>query len=333
MVSKLDQYLAAATRENTRRSYEAATRHFEVEWGGCLPASPETIARYLADFGDRLAANTLRQRLAAIASWHTAHGFVDPTRAPIVKQTMRGIQTLHPRIEKRATPLQLRELGHVADWLEQAAVNAKARADRPSELRHLRDRALILLGFWRGFRSDELITLRAEHVKFIGNEGLHCFLGHSKGDRDARGALYKVPALSRWCAVGATRDWLEQSAIADGPVFRKIDHAGHIGGHALHANSVVPLLRAALARAGLEAADYSSHSLRRGFAGWASANGWDVKSLMAYVGWRDVHSAMRYVDARDPFQALEPGADTPAILSLSAPDPVPRPNRSTMEKQ
>lgn len=330
MVSKLDQYLAAATRENTRRSYAAATRHFEIDWGGCLPASAETVAHYLADYGDRLAANTLRQRLAALASWHSAHGFVDPTRAPIVKQAMRGIQTLHPRAEKRATPLQLRELGHVADWLEQAAMKAKARADRPSELRHLRDRALILLGFWRGFRSDELISLRAEHMKFIGDEGLHCFLGHTKGDRDARGTLYKVPALSRLCAVRATRDWLEQSTIENGPVFRKIDHAGHIGRRALHANSVVPLLRAALGRAGLPAGDYSSHSLRRGFAGWASANGWDVKSLMAYVGWRDVHSAMRYVDARDPFHALTRGAD---VLALSAPDPALEPRRSIADPQ
>ncbi|NVL47787.1 tyrosine-type recombinase/integrase, partial [Pseudomonas syringae pv. actinidiae] len=39
------------------------------------------------------------------------------------------------------------------------------------------------------------------------------------------------------------------------------------------------------------------HSLRRGFASWAHAAGWDLKSLMAYVGWRDIKSAMRYIDA------------------------------------
>lgn len=318
MMSKLDQYLAAATRENTRRSYEAATRHFEVEWGGCLPASPETIARYLADYGDRLAANTLRQRLAAIASWHTAHGFVDPTRAPIVRQAMRGIQTLHPRIEKRATPLQLRELGQVADWLELAAINAKARGDRPSELRHLRDRAMILLGFWRGFRSDELITLRAEHVEFVGQEGMRCFLGRSKGDRNARGTLYKVPALSRWCAVSATRAWLEAGAIIEGPVFRKVGRTGALGSKSIHPNSVVRLLRTAFALAGLAADGYSSHSLRRGFAGWANANGWDLKSLMEYVGWRDIASAMRYVDARDPFAQLPTDNQSVGVLSLAS---------------
>lgn len=46
---------------------------------------------------------------------------------------------------------------------------------------------------------------------------------------------------------------------------------------------------------------FSSHSLRRGFATWANAQGWDTKSLMEYVGWKDVQSAMRYIDTPDPF--------------------------------
>ena len=68
----------------------------------------------------------------------------------------------------------------------------------------------------------------------------------------------------------------------------------------LHAGSFVPLLRTLFRAAGLPAPDsYSSHSLRRGF--WANSNGWDLKMLMEYVGWKDVRSAMRYIDAADPF--------------------------------
>lgn len=48
-MSAIDRYVEAATRENTRRSYQSALRHFEVEWGGFLPASADMIARYLAD--------------------------------------------------------------------------------------------------------------------------------------------------------------------------------------------------------------------------------------------------------------------------------------------
>jgi integrase len=84
----------------------------------------------------------------------------------------------------------------------------------------------------------------------------------------------------------------------------------------LHPNSLIPLLRRLLIAAGLpNAGDYSSHSLRRGFAGWANANGWDVKALMEYVGWRDMHSAMRYLDGGDPFarQRIEVGLQSPAL--------------------
>ncbi|WP_232448875.1 hypothetical protein [Burkholderia ubonensis] len=48
-MSAIDRYVEAATRENTRRSYQSAIRHFEVEWGGFLPASADAIARYIAD--------------------------------------------------------------------------------------------------------------------------------------------------------------------------------------------------------------------------------------------------------------------------------------------
>ena len=36
--------------------------------------------------------------------------------------------------------------------------------------------------------------------------------------------------------------------------------------------------------------------------GWANSSGWDLKDLMAYVGWRDVDSAMRYLDSSAELQ-------------------------------
>lgn len=69
-MSAIDRYVEATTRENTRRSYQLAIRHFELEWGGFLPASADLIARYLADYAETLSVNTLRSRLAALAQWH-----------------------------------------------------------------------------------------------------------------------------------------------------------------------------------------------------------------------------------------------------------------------
>ncbi len=155
----VERYIEAATRENTRRSYRSAIRHFEVEWGGFLPASADAIARYLAEHAESLSVNTLRTRLAALAQWHQAQGFPDPTKTPHVRKVLKGIATLHPATEKRAKPLQLAQLERLAAWLDVQIAHAEQAGDVRMHRSHLRNRALVLLGFWRGFRSDELSRL------------------------------------------------------------------------------------------------------------------------------------------------------------------------------
>lgn len=288
--------------------------------------------KFLADHAGRLATNTLKQRLAALAQWHIEQGFADPTRAPVVRKVLKGIITLHPTAEKRAEPLQLAQLAQVLGWLEGAAAAASNRGDRAGELRHLRDRALVSLGFWRGFRGDELIRLRVEHIRIVAGQGMTCFLPRSKGDRQHLGTTFKVPALSRCCPVAATRDWMAAADLAEGPLFRKVDRWALIHADSLHSNSLIGLLRRAFAQSGLPAPNgYSGHSLRRGFAAWADANGWDVRTLMEYVGWKDMKSAMRYLDGADPFarERIESGlALLTAPLVLAAPEPLEAPTHS-----
>jgi integrase len=299
-MSDIDRYIEAATRDNTRRSYRAAIEHFEVIWGGFLPATSDSVARYLAHYAGSLSVNTLKVRISALAQWHLSQGFPDPTKAPVVRQVLKGIRALHPAQEKQAEPLQLRDLEQVVEWLERRAEQALGRQAHGEALRCRRDAALILLGFWRGFRSDELCRLRVEDIKAVAGSGITLFVPRSKGDRDNLGRTYQTPALQRLCPVRAYLQWIDHAALSHGPVFRSIDRWGNLGEAELHANSVIPLLRQALARAGVAAQHYTSHSLRRGFASWAHGNGWDLKSLMSYVGWRDIKSAMRYIDA-SPF--------------------------------
>ena len=79
--------------------------------------------------------------------------------------------------------LQLEQLARVTDWLERAALEADHAERQAEALRHRRDRALILLGFWRGFRGDELLRVRVEHLHVIPGQGMTCFLARTKGDR------------------------------------------------------------------------------------------------------------------------------------------------------
>lgn len=91
-------------------------------------------------------------------------------------------------------------------------------------------------------------------------------------------------------------------------MFRKVDRWGNLAEDGINSGSLIPLLRRISKQAGLSADLYSSHSMRRGFATRASANGWDIKALMTYVGWKDMKSTLRYMDASASFAWLAVGA-------------------------
>lgn len=316
-MADLNTYLQAAKKTNTVDAYAAAIRHYEYEWKGFLPATPEDVATYLANYAGTLSINTLQLRISALAKWHAVQGFPDPTKDELVLNTLKGIRALHPAKERQARALNFEVLHAVDRWLSGAIEEADAAGDRASSLRHRRDRALILLGFWRGFRRDELGKLQAQYVTVTPGNYMECFLPLSKGDRHNAGTTFRAPVLASLCPVEAYLDWTSAAFIEQGPVFRAIDQWGTVSPTGLHRDSMIPILRSAMTAAGIKDADsYSTHSLRRGFANWAADQNWDLKTIMEYVGWKNVNSAMKYLDAVDPFAGLKnlnPMAQLPLI--------------------
>ena len=132
---------------------------------------------------------------------------------------IKGIRTLHPAPAKQAAPLLLVHLEQAVGWLEQQATLAQEHGDWGGVMRHRRDIALVLIGFWRGFRSDELARLQVEHTQVEAGAGITFYLPHSKGDRQHLGATYHTPALKKLCPVQAYIDWITEAALVRGPVF------------------------------------------------------------------------------------------------------------------
>ena len=129
-----------------------------------------------------------------------------------------------------------------------------------------------------------------------------------------------VSGRHEFAQVNAYTAWVEAAHLATGPVFRAIDRWGRVSDTGLHGDSIAPLLRAILAQAGIASSElYSGHSLRRGFANWATANGWSLKTLMEYVAWQNVQSAMRYVEAADPFSKHHIESTTLPVVSYGTP--------------
>lgn len=304
-MDKIDFYLQASIRENTQKSYASAIHHYEIEWQGLLPTTADHVARYLTDYAGVLSINTLKQRLAALSQWHIEQGFPDPTKASIVKKVLKGIKTVHSVQEKQAKPLQLIQLKQAVDYLDHVIEQSKNSGEHIKQLRYTRNKSLLLLGFWRGFRGDELTRLNIENIE-IHSEGLYCYLAKSKSDRLLSGQYFQVPKLNILCPVNAYLDWLDISGLTSGFVFRSINRWGVISATGLHIDSLIPLIRSIFSEAKIDSAElYSAHSLRRGFAYWATDNGWDIKDLMQYVGWKNINSVLRYIKSSEKFHKID----------------------------
>src|ERR1022692_1369216 len=82
------EFARQSKAENTLRGYRGDWKDF-CQWCGArelcpLPASPETVAGYIAECAGRLKVGSIQRRLNAIAEAHKATGLESPTHNPIV---------------------------------------------------------------------------------------------------------------------------------------------------------------------------------------------------------------------------------------------------------
>jgi integrase len=97
----------------------------------------------------------------------------------------------------------------------------------PGDLRGLRDRTLLLVGWAAALRRSELVALEVADMSFEP-EGVVLTIRRSKTDREGAGATVAVPfgAEEATCPVGALRRWLETAAMRGKPNIRGT--SGHL---------------------------------------------------------------------------------------------------------
>ena len=267
-------YADAARSLATRRAYSADMAAFSA-CGGQVPASPELVASYLAA-SDTLAASTLRRRLAAIADAHQALGHPDPTKHPLVRKVFRGICRVHGLRADAATPLD-------ADLL------ARIVAALPNDFTAIRDRALLLVGFFCALRRSELVALGVEDLD-RRPEGWTIAIKRSKTDPYGKGQYVPLPTFQGPLSpTAAVADWLAIAKLSQGPVFRTISSDDKIG-LALPGPQVGLILRRRALRAGLDVQRLSAHSLRSGFAVSATRAGIATAQIQAVTRHRSLGS-------------------------------------------
>lgn len=284
-----NDYIKAATSNNTRIAYRQDIRHFEAS-GGKLPATPDIICRYLTSFANHLNPRTLNRRLIAIRHWHLYQGFPDPTQHPAIHKTMAGIHRIHGQPKIKAHALTLEELAKIVDHLQGLGSIAAYR-----------DNALLQIGFFGALRRSELVAIHYEHINWQ-KEGAEILIPTSKTDQLHDGQYVAIPfGNQQLCPIRALKKWLDEAGIKAGPIFRPILARNRIGEKALTPLSVNHILKSRAKAVGLNYASLSGHSLRRGFATAAALAGAPLQAIMRGARWKHPATAMEYIDAVDRF--------------------------------
>ena len=269
---KILEFIEAATAENTRRAYQSDLRHFLAR-GGCIPASSEQVARYLADHAATLSMATLARRLAGIRAAHVERGFPDPTKGELIRLTHRGIRRKYGKPRRRVAPLRIEHLSAIVSALG-------------TSTRDIRDRALLLLGFSGAFRRSELCGIQYGWISWT-EQGLFITLHKTKTDQESRGRSVLIPhGRGPFSPVAALEAWLKLSGIAEGALFRRVCKSGRIFAEGLSASAIAAIVKRRAAQIGLIPTCFSGHSLRAGFATSAAVAGvpmWRIKRQTGHL--------------------------------------------------
>jgi hypothetical protein len=106
---QVQHYLQASLSDNTRRAYSRDIEHF-LAWGGRIPASPVSVASYLAEHAQTLSYATLCRRVVAIGRAHSIKRLPSPAHAEMVKATLHGIRRTTGSAQRRVAPVLLHDV-------------------------------------------------------------------------------------------------------------------------------------------------------------------------------------------------------------------------------
>lgn len=310
LVEHARRYASAALAPATRRAYDSDWRHFG-RWcrhQGLLPspADPQRIGLYLTALargeagGPAQSVATIARRLSAL-SWHYQQKGERLDRAdPHIATVLAGIRRLHGR-----PPLQKEAV--LADDLL-AMIGTLDLGD----LRGVRDRAMMLLGFAGGLRRSELVGLdrgpeQTEDATgwiAIEEKGLLITTRGKTGWREVEIGPGSSPLT---CPVAALTNWLHLGRVRHGPLFRRILKEGRVGTDRLNDRQVARLVQKTASAAGLRAdvpegrraALFGGHSLRAGLASSAET---DERYVQRQLGHASAEMTRRYQRRRDRFR-------------------------------
>jgi site-specific recombinase XerD len=200
---------------------------------------------------------------------------------------MRGIRSTVGTAPRKKTPATA----------ERIVAMALAAAE---DIKGLRDRALLLIGFAGAFRLSELVALNLEDVE-ESELGLKVIIRHSKTDQERAGYTIAIVRGSVACPVSALKAWVKAAGITTGPIFRSAKRGGAVAGR-LPAQTVADIVKTYAELVGLDPALFAGHSMRSGFLTSAAKRGASIFKMMDQSRHRSVETLRGYVRDAEIFK-------------------------------
>ena len=284
---------------NTVRAYKSDFNDFSlfcVQNGfKSLPSEPKIVSLYLTYLSTKeVKMSTLKRRLVSIGVIHKLKGHYLDTKHPSIIENIMGIKRRKGSIQKGKKPLLINNLKELINVIDQ---------QNKSEIKKLRDRSIILIGFSGGFRRNELVSLDYDDLDFVP-EGLKINLRRSKTDQFGEGFTKALPYFDsfKYCPVVSLKNWLQVSKINSGSVFRRFVKGSKLSEKRLTDQTVALLIKEYLNLAGIDSKNYSGHSLRSGFATSAAEAGVEERSIMTMTGHKSTEMVRRYIKEANLFK-------------------------------
>jgi len=260
-----------------------------------LPTEPRIVSLYLTYLSTKnIKISTIKRRLVSIGVVHKLKGHYLDTKHPSIIENIMGIKRRKGTIQKAKKPLLINSLKKIINVIDQ---------EIKDEIKILRDRSIILIGFAGGFRRNEIVSLDFDDLEFV-NEGLKIRLKRSKTDQYGEGAMKGIPYFDnlQYCPVISIQRWIEVSKINSGPLFRRFRKGSNLSENRLSDQTVALLIKDYLEFAGIDSKNYSGHSLRSGFATTAAEAGAEERSIMAMTGHKSTEMVRRYIKEANVFK-------------------------------
>ena len=260
-----------------------------------LPTEPKIVSLYLTYLSTKDSKmSTLKRRLVSIGVIHKLKGHYLDTKHPSIVENIMGIKRRKGSSETGKKPLLINNLKAIIDVIDQ---------QKKEQIKKLRDRSIILIGFSGGFRRNEIVALNYDDLDFV-SEGLKINIRRSKTDQFGEGALKALPYFdnSKYCPVVSLKNWINVSKINSGSLFRRFSKGSRLSENRLTDQTVALLIKEYLRLAGIDSKNYSGHSLRSGFATSAAELGVEERSIMAMTGHKSTKMVRRYIKEANLFK-------------------------------